>query len=124
MKKLTKVEAVKKAITKWKKIASGEDSDEMCALCDYTRKNPYDASDCDKCPLVNRWPIAMHIKSKKKTTKYCMDRESAWSVPGAENAKLIVNALEKLLKELEVDSIMSKYKEQPDYIDPMEEGNE
>jgi hypothetical protein len=123
MKQPTKIEAVEKAIIKWRKIASGKDSDEMCALCDYTRKNLYDASDCDKCPLKDKWPTAIQSKSKSKVTKYCMDRESAWSAPGTENAQLIVNALERLLKELNADRVMSKYKEQPDYIDPMEENN-
>jgi hypothetical protein len=118
--KLTKIEAVKLAITKWRKIALGVETNEMCALCDYTRKNPYEASDCNKCPLKDKWPVAIHIKSKKRTTAYCQDKDSAWGFPGTGNAILIVNALEKLLKELEVDKTMSKYKEHPDYIDRTE----
>jgi hypothetical protein len=124
MKKLTKIEAVRHAVVKWQEIADGKDSNKMCALCEYTRKNPHSASNCDKCPLLNKWPVAIQIKSKIRTTKYCIDKESAWSVPGIENTKLIVIALEQLLKELEADKFLSSYKEPPDYIDPMVSDNE
>lgn len=102
---MTKIEAVEAAVIKWKKRVKGQigAGEVICSLCLYTRKSNNDPSRCELCPMIGKWPIACEQK-KKGTTTYCTDNTSAWCsyvYPTTENDKLILQALEKLLKELE-----------------------
>ena len=97
---MNKIEAVELAVVKWQKRVRGESEGDECPLCMYSRVKIKWPSTCEKCPMLSRWPLAVDCNMPKCTTRYCTDMDSAWSKNDLDNDKLVLNALEKLLKEL------------------------
>lgn len=97
---MTKIEAVRKSAEKWRAVANGdrERIDECCALCRYVVSMAQ--ADCINCPMFGRWPT-----NNSKSVKHCNSINSVFhfGFTAPYGAKLIADALEKLLKELKAE---------------------
>lgn len=113
---MKRIEAVKLSVAKWVALSMAASSAYYihCKLCDYEQQQferyypniQNNRPPCGYCPMYGRWPTA----NGDGLTNLCIDKGSAyeaWRVATVRSnqekhyAKIIADALKKLLKELE-----------------------